>query len=88
MVEDYDFQTTIGIDNKFGIEQRIIKGSDPIKDKNWLVKGFAGYGPVKLITEGSLTGDLLNLNINRSSRKATQGLFNPIGILRDISLPE
>lgn len=85
MIEDYDFQATIGIDNKFGIEQRIIKGTEPIKDKNWLVKGFAGYGPVRLITEGSLTGDLLNLNINRSSRKATQGLFDPIGILRDIS---
>jgi len=85
MVPDYDFKTTIGIDNRYGIEQKTIIGSDSITDKDWLVKGFAGYGPVRLITEGSLIGDLLNLNINRSSRKATQGLFNAIGILRDIS---
>lgn len=85
MISDDDFQTIIGIDNKFGVEQKTVKGSDPIKDKSWFVKGFAGYGPVRLVTEGSLTGDLLNLNINKSSRKSTQGLFSPIGILRDVS---
>lgn len=80
-----NFKTEIGIDSINGIQQNSIKGADDFKDKKWFVKGFAGYGPIRLITEGSLKGDLANLNQNRLSRLATQGLFTPIGILRDIS---
>lgn len=80
-----DFKTEIGIDSVNGIQQNSIKGTDDFKDKRWFVKGFAGYGPIRLITEGSLSGDLAILNQNGISKRATQGLFNPIGILRDIS---
>ncbi len=80
-----DFDVEVGIDHIDGISQHIVKGRDNFEEKKWLTKGFASYGPVRLITEGSLSDELINIDKSRVSRRATLGLFSPISVLRDIS---
>lgn len=86
VAENYgDFNVRISLETSTGTEQFTIKGSDDFKGKKMLAKGFAAYGPVRLLNQGSLTGEFINLDRNGISSSATYGLFNPIGILRDIS---
>lgn len=51
-----------------------------------LVKGFAAYGPIRLITESNLDNRIFN-NEQNIHEKLTFGLFNPIGILKDLYSP-
>lgn len=55
--------------------------------KNCLVHSFSAYGPVRLLSEGTIDPKLFVTNIEKISKKMTYGLFNPIGILRDLSDP-
>jgi len=86
VAENYgNFEVSIGLETSTSIEKFTVKGSDDFKEKKMLAKGFATYGPVRLLSQGSLKGDFIGLDRNRISSSATYGLFNPIGILRDIS---
>jgi len=80
-----DFNVQIGLETLAGVDRKTVKGIDDFKDKTQLTKGFAAYGPVRLLSQGSLNGDFIELDRNRISQQTTFGLFNPIGILRDIS---
>ncbi|QXU44128.1 AAA family ATPase [Pedobacter sp. D749] len=80
-----DFNVQIGLETISGVKRTTVKGSDDFREKAKLVKGFAAYGPVRLLSQGSLKDDFLDLDKNNISRLTTFGLFNPIGILRDIS---
>lgn len=83
--DNLDFKTNIGIERLDGIEEKTVDGKSDFEDKKWLTKGFAAYGPVRLITEGSLRGEWATLNKSKISRRATYGLFSPINVLRDVS---
>ncbi len=82
---DKDFNIQIGLETITGINKVTVKGKDDFHNKQKLVKGFATYGPVRLISQGTLIGNLIDLDKNGISSLYTFGLFNPIGILRDIS---
>lgn len=82
---DNEFNVQIGLETITGINKTTVKGNDDFRNKEKLVKGFATYGPVRLISQGTLVDDLINLDKNRISSLYTYSLFNPIGILRDIS---
>lgn len=82
---DRDFNVQIGLETIAGVKRTTVKGSDDFHEKAKLVKGFAAYGPVRLLSQGSLREDFLDLDKNNISSLTTFGLFNPIGILRDIS---
>ena len=79
------FEIEIGIDSPFGIEKTTIKADDDISNKRKIPNGLAVYGPVRLLTQGSLNDEFIYLNKNNISQKMTFGLFNPIGVLRDLS---
>lgn len=80
-----DFNVQIGLGTINGVNKITIKGGEDFKNKNILVKGLATYGPVRLISQGSIKNDYVELDKNNISNLTTFGLFNPIGILRDIS---
>jgi len=80
-----NFNIQLGLETISGIERKTVKGTDDFSGKTKLTKGFAAYGPVRLLSQGSLNGDLTDLDKNRISQRTTFGLFNPISILRDIS---
>jgi len=80
-----NFEINIGIDSPYRTERFSINATDSIEDKKWIPKGLAVYGPVRLLTQGSLEDVFIHLDQNNISHKATFGLFNPIGILRDLS---
>jgi predicted ATPase len=83
---DYDgFEVQIGLDNLNRIERTTVKSSDDYKDGEMLPKGLAVYGPVRLLTQGSLDKHFKKSDEAHISHQTTYGLFNPIGILRDIS---
>ncbi|WP_025144863.1 AAA family ATPase [Pedobacter jeongneungensis] len=84
--ENYrDFNVQLGLETATGIVRKTVKGVDDFHDKAKLTKGFAAYGPVRLLSQGSLNGSLMGFDKDRISQRATFGLFNPIGILRDLS---
>ncbi|WP_343560891.1 AAA family ATPase [Sphingobacterium sp.] len=83
--DDNEFNVQIGLETINGVSKTTVKGSNDFRNKEKLVKGFATYGPVRLISQGTLVDDLINLDKNGISLLYTYGLFNPIGILRDIS---
>jgi predicted ATP-binding protein involved in virulence len=56
---------------------------DFLNKKN-ISKGFASYGPVRIATEGAIDLGIIT-NSKNVHEKATFGLFNPIGILKDLS---
>jgi predicted ATPase len=86
VAENYgDFSVQIGLDTINGIKKQTIKSSADFRKKSMLTKGFASYGPVRLLSQSSLKGDFKTLDSNEISRLNTFGLFNPIGILRDLS---
>lgn len=60
------------------------ESNENYKDKNILVDGFAAYGPVRLFSEGSIDLKIVR-NEEKIHKKLTYGLFNPIGILQDLS---
>ncbi|GEM_PF-5659463 len=62
-----------------------ITPNQQIKGKKCLAHSFAAYGPVRLLTEGSLDSNLFQKNLDSIVDKLTYGLFHPIGILRDLS---
>lgn len=64
-----------------------ISFNDHYKNKNCLVNSFSAYGPVRLLSEGTIDQDLFVKEIEKISKKITYGLFNPIGLLRDLSDP-
>ncbi|NOW95910.1 hypothetical protein FHW89_002580 [Mucilaginibacter sp. SG564] len=83
---DYDdFEIEIGLDNLNRISRTTVKSSDNYKDGELLAKGLAVYGPVRLLTQGSLDKHLKKSDEAHISHQTTYGLVNPIGILRDIS---
>lgn len=86
VAKDYkDFEIVIGLDNANAIQRTTIKETDDYKEGVLLPKGLAVYGPVRLLTQGSLDKHFEKSDENHISRQTTYGLFNPIGILRDIS---
>jgi predicted ATP-binding protein involved in virulence len=62
----------------------ITESNKNYKNKNTIVDGFAAYGPIRLITEGNIDSKILR-NEEKIHKKSTYGLFNPIGILMDLS---
>ncbi|AZB11650.1 hypothetical protein EG344_23885 [Chryseobacterium sp. G0162] len=80
-----DFNVQIGLGTINGVNKITIKGHEDFKNKNILVKGLATYGPVRLISQSSIREQYVELDKNNISDLTTFGLFNPIGVLRDIS---
>ncbi len=80
-----DFEVHIGLDSLNGIQRTVTKSDDEKGSKARLVKGLAVYGPVRLLTEGSEENPLFKIDKKSISFFTTFGLFNPIGVLRDIS---
>lgn len=77
-----DFSIGIKISNKdfYWVHH---KESDPSSFE--LIKGFAAYGPVRLMTESTLNDDIVSINFKEILNKLTYGLFNSFDILRDLS---
>ena len=62
-----------------------ITAGDQIEGRKCLAHSFAAYGPVRLLTEGSLDSNLFKEDLGSIVDKLTYGLFYPVGILRDLS---
>ena len=82
-----DFEVEISLETPFYDDNQLVKGSDEIAENIPYVKGFAAYGPIRLITQSNLNKELFNVNIGALSNRATFGLFHTIGILRDANGP-
>ncbi len=80
-----DFEVSIGVDNPNRIDTYVVRSGQKFKDKKPIPKGLAIYGPVRLLTQGSLGEHFSRSDEEKISRKLTFGLFHAIGILRDIS---
>lgn len=86
MANNYgDFILNVGINWGNNIEEYKITNDE--KDLKWIPNGFAAYGPVRLLTEGSLDSEFMLVDNKSISKKATYGLFNTIGVLRDLTSP-
>lgn len=86
VAKDYrDFEVEIGLDSLNRVILTTIRGKDNYKDGEMLPKGLAVYGPVRLLTQGSLDKHFKRSDEEHISHQTTYGLFNPISILRDIS---
>lgn len=57
---------------------------DSFLDKKIIPKVFAAYGPVRLVLAGEIDTTIFKGNTN-NQEKVTYGLFNTIGILKDLS---
>jgi len=81
-----DFKIEFQLNNFNGPSKRhSVKYSDKISANSIIQdKVFAAYGPVRLLTSGELDSNIFKDNIDVHKKK-TYGLFNPVGILRDLS---
>jgi len=80
-----NFSLTLSTSTVNGTENHHVTYSDEILDKKKIPKGFCAYGPVRLVTQGSLNSQYLSIDSESIVKKLTFGLFNPIGVLRDLS---
>jgi predicted ATPase len=79
------FSVEIGIERGDKVEMNLIQSIQNHKNGKMLPRGLAVYGPVRLLTQGSLDKHFKKSDEAHISHQTTYGLFNPIGILRDIS---
>lgn len=82
-----EFEVEVSIESPSGIDNKLVKGGEEIAEKQPLIKGFAAYGPIRLITLSNLNRDFTIVDGEGISKRETYGLFNPIGILRDANSP-
>lgn len=86
VAKDYPaFSVEIGLERVDTVETSLIQSIDDHKNGKMLPRGLAVYGPVRLLTQGSLDKHFKKSDEAHISHQTTYGLFNPIGILRDIS---
>lgn len=74
-----DLHAEDGSSKKYIVEPHL----DFLNKKN-ISKGFASYGPIRIVTDGAIDISIVT-GIKNVHEKATFGLFNPIGILKDLS---
>lgn len=80
-----DFEVAVDIEAPFDVNRINVYGVDAIENKQPIVKGFAAYGPIRLVTQSSLDKKHFSFDGEAISQRATFGLFNTIGILKDAS---
>jgi predicted ATPase len=86
VAKDYPaFSVEIGLERGETVETTLIQSIQDYKNGKMLPRGLAVYGPVRLLTQGSLDKHFQKSDEAHISHQTTYGLFNPIGILRDIS---
>lgn len=86
VAKDYPaFSVEIGLEKGDRVEKTLIQSISDYKNGKMLPRGLAVYGPVRLLTQGSLDKHFQKSDEDHISHQTTYGLFNPIGILRDIS---
>lgn len=66
------------------IKEVTVKSNQNYKGLKTLVDGFVTYGPVRLFSEGTIDSGIVK-NEFKVHKKTTYGLFNPVGILKDLS---
>lgn len=82
-----DFRIEVKTNWEGIVENDLIVHNESNKDKKWIPQGFAAYGPVRLLTEGTIDSDFMQIDQKSISKRGTYGLFNPIGVLRDLISP-
>jgi len=80
-----EFSITIGTTTTRDPELHTILSTEELSDKKMVTKGFAAYGPIRLVTQGSLKSEYFTFDTESIIKKRTFGLFNPFGVLRDLS---
>ncbi|WP_433862854.1 AAA family ATPase [Sphingobacterium thalpophilum] len=88
IAENYhDFEISITLDDVVGLKETTIFAEDDYRKKATLPRGFAAYGPVRLITLGTADDLLFSEKAKGTLTRKAYGLFHPISILQDISIP-
>lgn len=82
-----DFAIQITLDAHNGLRKHSIKKKDENHETTkWLRDGLAFFGPIRLFTEANAEKLFFGNHIEQvKASKATYGLFNSVGILRDMT---
>ena len=80
---DYKISIELSRWNK-GVDKFVTTPSSSSSEKDFVSNGFASYGAIRLINEGSMEAGALS-QIKDADKFLTYGLFKPIGILKDMS---
>ncbi len=80
---EYEIRVQLHTENN-DLSPVIVTPNSQVFDKKILTKGFACYGPIRIVTDGASDIGIINDSLDDHD-KATFGLFNPIGVLKDLS---
>lgn len=83
--ENEDFKIQLSLSGVDGDIKHTIASSSPASVYETFTKGFAAYGPLRLVTQGSLDTEFIHVNVESILKRKTYGLFHSISILEDIS---
>lgn len=87
-IDYHNFEIQITLDSPVGLTQHVTKPDQTIiEDIKPITNGFAAYGPMRLITRGSIDSELVHINDDAIRGKKAYGLFHTISVLADLSEP-